>query len=191
MADEAEATLPTQRGLRRKLSCSAWLMMYGLPPLTSCNSFHSVSPVFTSCAGTPRKSATTMAWEVDMPVPISIPMWRRLMRPSAVNSMLAIGASEPVPKSFWQMAKPTPYQLSGSAASRCFLIASRFFQVSWTAALSRISCRRKAPAGIAPWVFFMPERSAFLRRSSMASTPRRPAISSTIISVAAMLCRVP
>ena len=51
------------------------------------------------------KSATTSAWEVDMPVPISMPMWRMCTLPVASNSMLAIGASEPVPKSFWQMAQ--------------------------------------------------------------------------------------
>ena len=66
---------------------------------------------------------------MDIPVPISVPMWRRLMRPSALNSMLAIGASAPVPKSFWQMAKPTPYQLSGSSASKRFLRASRSFDL--------------------------------------------------------------
>ncbi|MNT78069.1 hypothetical protein D3C72_2172670 [compost metagenome] len=78
VAEDAEAILPTQRGLRSTASCSAWLMMYGLPLLVSCSSFHSVSPVFTSLAGLPRKSATTRAWDVDMPVPISIPMWRRV-----------------------------------------------------------------------------------------------------------------
>ncbi|MNY26123.1 hypothetical protein D3C86_1599530 [compost metagenome] len=162
-----------------------------MPLEVSFSSSQSVSPVFTSLAGRPRKSATTSAWEVDIPVPSSIPMWRSEMWPSAVNSTLAIGASEPVPKSFWQMAKPTPYQLSGSWASNCFLRASRFFQISLAPAFSRISFRRMAPAGTAPWVFFMPESSTFFLRKSMASMPRRPAISSTIISVEAMLCRVP
>nr|WP_262983809.1 hypothetical protein [Halomonas elongata] len=45
--------------------------------------------------------------------------------------------------------------------------------------------------GIAPWVFFMPASSTLARRSSMGSTSRRSASSSTIISVAAMVCRVP
>ncbi|MNP80461.1 hypothetical protein D3C76_1785760 [compost metagenome] len=67
----------------------------------------------------------------------------------------------------------------------------RFFHRSKPAAFSRISCRRKAPAGTAPWVFFMPESNTFFLRRSMASMPRRSAISSTIISVAAMLCKVP
>ncbi|MNL60583.1 hypothetical protein D3C87_1844060 [compost metagenome] len=124
-------------------------------------------------------------------MPSSIPMWRSEMWPSAVNSTLAIGASEPVPKSFWQMAKPTPYQLSGSLASSARLRASRFFQISCRDALSRISSRRSAPAGMAPWVFFMPDLKTFFLRSSMASTSRRWATSSTIISVAAMVCRVP
>ncbi|MCY1528281.1 hypothetical protein D9M68_633810 [compost metagenome] len=126
-----------------------------------------------------------------MPVPMSMAIWRSCTWPSAVNSRLAMGASEPVPKSFWQMAKPTPYQLSGSLASSSRLRASRFFHSSCWAALSRISSRRRAPAGMAPWVFFMPDLKTFFLRSSMGSTPRRWATSSTIISVAAMVCRVP
>ncbi|MNC62452.1 hypothetical protein D3C75_1124750 [compost metagenome] len=92
--------MPTQRGLRSAASCSGWLIRYGLPLVVSCSSGHSVTAVFTSSAERPRKSLTTRAWEVDMPVPSSVPMWRRLMRPSRLNSMLAMGASEPVPKSF-------------------------------------------------------------------------------------------
>jgi hypothetical protein len=47
------------------------------------------------------------------------------------------------------------------------------------------------PGGIAPCVFFMPERSAFFRRKSIGSSFNCSANSSTIISVAAMLCSVP
>ncbi|MCC0297112.1 hypothetical protein LJG51_33290, partial [Pseudomonas aeruginosa] len=77
------------------------------------------------------------------------------------------GAAAPVPKSFWQMAKPTPYQLSGSSAPTRFLRASRSFQPSWAAALPRSSCRLRTPAGTPPLGFFVPERRAVRRRRSM------------------------
>jgi hypothetical protein len=71
------------------------------------------------------------------------------------------------------------------------LRASRFFHHLVGSGLVEDLVQAQRPAGTAPWVFFMPDFSALARRRSMASTPRRPAISSTIISVAAMLCRVP
>ena len=48
-----------------------------------------------------------------------------------------------------------------------------------------------APAGMAPCVFFMPDRKAFFSLRSIGSMPSSSAASSTIISVADMVCSVP
>jgi hypothetical protein len=83
-------------------------MACGLPLVSTGSSGQSVTAISSTSAGRPSQRAQATAWPDEDPVPISVPVWLSVMRPSTASSTLARLHCAPSPKRRWMQPKPTP-----------------------------------------------------------------------------------
>jgi hypothetical protein len=73
-------------------------MLCGSPLVSIGKSGQSVTARSSASAGRPSQRTQATARPEEAPVPISVPVWERAMRPFGESSIFARLASAPVPK---------------------------------------------------------------------------------------------
>ena len=182
-----------QRGLMASRSCSAWLMHVRI----AAGLHRQVGPVGDGEFEHVRRPAQPARAGHGLPERrAGADLGRRcgesVMRPFGASSTLAKAASAPVPKSALDAAEPDAVVFPGvrgvvGPLARRAVGPQRMRPRLFQHGLGALSCR----AGPRPGHFFMPVFNTLRSRNSIGSRPSLPAISSTIISVAAKVSSAP